>query len=534
MNIPKTNFRQWFEEKVDLGKDLPCIWFKDEMYTYGQVDASVNKVANALYDLGVRKGTKVAIVMTNRPEFLYCWFGLAKLGAISLFVNVDFKDDSLQYLLDHADAEFIIINNDRWDNYAQISKSLPKIKCAICMPDSKGIDSKQAIGFNRLLQGASSAAIPLIEIDNGEPMGFIHTAGTTGAPKWAMLSHKAYLTSGEYLREWSMTNYTDISFDPLPLFHINPQTYFLMSTLAGNGSVVIVEKYSASQFWKQVLKYKATLLVLHSAPIIYQLARPVAPEETQHRVRMIPVAGVRVVMERFKIPVGGSGYGSTELPGFVVMHKHYLPIPKKMDHFGIMLTKFCGKPVDYVEVRVVDENDKEKAVNELGEIIVRGKEPHVIFDGYYNMPDKNKQAFRNGWFHTGDGGRFDEEGNLIFEQRLADSINVKGEWIPVEIVEAACIQNPKVAEMALIAVQVDNMTETKAIVRLHEGQRMSHEELLDYLQTKLARFMIPRFVEFVAEFPRTKGTEKIQKEVLRKEGIGKAWDREASGYKLQK
>jgi crotonobetaine/carnitine-CoA ligase len=531
----KLNFRQWFEEKVELGNNLPCIWYKDEMLTYDQVNSNVNRAANALYDIGIRKRSKVAVVMTNCLEFIYCWFGLAKIGAITLFVNVDMKDESLRHLLDSGDAECVIINKDRWENFVAIRKSLQKVRNVICVPDIEGIaDSEKEISFGEIYIKASPKPPPEIKIDNGEAMGFIHTAGTTGPPKWAILSHKAYVTSGEVLREWSMTNFKDIFFDPLPLFHVNPQTYFLMNALAGNASVVIVERYSASRLWKQVCQYNATLLVLHIAPIIYALKQPVVPEETQHCVRMILIAAQREFMNRFNVPVGGSGYGSTECFGYVALNRFYLPIPKKYDFLVDTLVHFCGKPVPYVEIKIFDDNDNEVPNGETGEIVVRPREPHVIFDGYYKMPEKNKEAFRGRWFHTGDSGRIDEDGNVIFEGRTAESINVKGEWIPIEQVESAIRSYPNVLDAAIVGVLVSDGIAVKAYVEMSENHSKDPADLLDYLQTKLARFMIPRYVEFVDKFPRTLGTEKIQKEALKRRGIGDAWDREKAGYNLKR
>ncbi|MGD0625319.1 MAG: AMP-binding protein [Thermodesulfobacteriota bacterium] len=529
------NFRQWFEEKVDLGKDFPFIRFKDKVYNYAEVDSEVNRVANAMMNLGITKGSKVAIMMNNCPEFIFCWFGLAKIGAVSLFVNVDLKDEVLRDLVDRGDAEYVILTKDRWSNYSLIRERLQKVRKAICVPNDEGIAAgERVVSLERICQESSPNPPPEVLFDNGQPMGFIHTSGTTGLPKWTILSHKAYLTAAESLREWTMTTHKDIFYDPLPLFHINPQTYFLLNALAGNASVVISEKYSASGLWKDVCNYKATILVLHAAPLFFALKQPVVPEETQHQVRMIAIAAQRPFMERFQIPVGGSGYGSTELPGYVCTNRFYYPFPKKWDFLGDALSKFAGKPVDYIEVKIFDEDGSKLPTGKIGEIVVRGREPHVIFDGYYNMPEKNQEVFRGGWFHTGDAGRMDEDGHLIFEGRRAESINVKGEWVPIEQVEDVIRSLSNVAEVAIVGVPAEVGQDVKAYIQVSAGGNLDPVELLDYCQTKLPRFMIPRYIEFIEAFPRTLGTEKIQKEELKKRGIGEAWDREKIGYKLKR
>jgi crotonobetaine/carnitine-CoA ligase len=530
-----TNFREWFEDKVRLGGDYPCLWHKGDKLTYEQVNQRVDRVANAFQILGVKKGSKVALIMTNCPEFLYCWFALSKIGAITLFVNVGMKDEGLRHLLDSGDAEYVVINKDKWSHYEQVREYLPKIRSIICFPDREGIEGNpEPIGYEDLILSAPSVNPLACTIDEGDPLGFIHTAGTTGPPKWAVLSHKAYITSGESLREWSMTTYQDIFYDPLPYFHINPQTYFIMNALAGHASIVVVERYSASRLWQDICDYGATVLVLHIAPMVYALKRPVVQEETVHRLRLIPVAAWRQVMERFRIPVGLGGYGSTECPGYIAMTRFYLPIAEKWDFLGNTLNKFVGRPVDYVDIKIFDEHDREMPVGEIGEIVVRGKSPHVIFDGYYNMPDKNKEAFRNGWFHTGDAGWINEEGSLIFEGRRAESINVKGEWIPVEQVETTIRSHPDVVDAAIVGVPSETGQEVKACIQVFEERTVDPADLLDYCQARLARFMIPRYIEFVDEFSRTLGTDKIQKEILKKQGIENAWDRDKAGYRLKR
>ena len=535
MALRRIAFRRWFEEKVELGESLPFLWFRDKVFTYGQVNDNVNRVAHALSGLGIRKGTKVALMMGNSPEFIYCWFGLAKIGAISLFVNVDLKSDSLAHLLKNGDAECVIVDRNRVPQLDAVAEALPGLKHILCIPNGDGTGSpRRMLSFDRLCAEAPSSPPPDVAVADGDPMGFIHTAGTTGPPKWAILSHKAYITGAENLREWAMTHYKDIFYNPLPLFHINPQMYFVLNALAGNASVVITEKYSASHLWKEVCRYGATVLVLHTAPGVYALKQPVIPEETQHRVRMLIVPGSRFFIERFRIPVLGSGYGSTELPGFVALQKFYLPLARKWDCFGDGLNKFTGKPVPYVDIKVCDERDQELPRERIGQILVRGKEEHVIFDGYYNMPEKTNEVLRGGWYHTGDAGRFDEDGNLIYEGRAAESISVKGEWVHIDEVESVIRSYPDVVDVAVVGVSAEAGNDIMACVQMSQGVTLDPAALLDYCQTKLARFMVPRYVNVVREFPRTPGTEKIQKEILKKRGIGNAWDREKAGYTLKR
>jgi len=529
------NFRDWFIEKVQLNQGRPCVHFHDDVITYDQLNLRVNKAANAFYKLGIRKGDKVAFVLPNCLEFLYCWFGLAKIGAVSVFVNNGMKSESLSYLLSSSDSETMIIDQSLFGNYSEIAKDA-RMKKIICLPEAGELEAQGAeiSSFNQIFAEASADEPPEVEIDRGDWMGFMHTAGTTGLPKWCILSHGAYINAGESFRDYCLICKNDVLYDALPLFHANPQDWYVMPALAGNASFVVTEKFSVSKFSEQVREYKATMLVMHFAPIAYLLKQPPSPADHDHNVRIAGPVINRTFMERFNIPVVVGGYGSTEVCSNICSSKFFLPISHEFDHFGERIHQFCGPDRHDIEIKIFDEKDNEVETGTIGEICVKPKKEHIMFDGYYKMPDKTKEAFRNGYFHTGDRGYKDADANLYFADRQADSISVKGEWVHIDEVEAVINLHPDVAESAVVGVKGEVGSDVLAYVELKEGVELDHAELLKHCESRLARFMIPRYIKYVKEFPRTAGTEKIQRSVLKDRGIGDAWDREKAGYKLSR
>jgi crotonobetaine/carnitine-CoA ligase len=196
----------------------------------------------------------------------------------------------------------------------------------------------------------------------------------------------------------------------------------------------------------------------------------------------------------------------------------------------------CGKPRPGYEARIVDEHDYEVGVGEVGELMVRTEQPWWMNAGYWNMPEKTAEAWRNGWFHTGDGFRRDEEGNYYFVDRTKDALRRRGENVSSFEVEAIVNEHPDVAETAAIAADMElGEQEIKICVIRRQGADLTPEALIEFLIPRMPRFMVPRFVEFVDEFPRTEATMRVQKVKLRAEALNdRTWDREAAGIVVPK
>lgn len=526
------NFGAWLEEKARLIGDGPCIYYNDEVISYKHLDLMVNKAANMFVKLGLGKGDKCVVILGNHPDYLYIWFGLARIGAVAACMNRYLRGEGLKYLIDLADSKVVVIDAELESHYEAIESGLTKVEHVVWYPEApqgRGND----LSFKEVFALAKDDKPPTGDIKEGDAMALIHTGGTTGPPKWCIISHNYYIEIGKHFADFAGFAPTDRVFNPLPLFHINPQGYYVMGALAANASMVMVDRFSASAFWNQVQRYNVTCLVLHVGVVDILKARPYTEEECNHSIRV----GFRLdaeFLKRFKIPVSIVGYGSTEAAGLVTMNRYRLPLTPSAESLP-RLSNLCGKPRDDISLTIANDEGEELPVGEVGEILVRQKKPHIIFDGYYNAPAKTAEAFRGLWFHTGDLGFLDEEGLLHFVQRKDESIRVRGEWVFISEVEKVIKSHPGVSDCAVVGVEGGiGGDEIKAVIEPKAGERIAPEEILAHCEGKLAYFMIPRYIEFVEEFPRTEVAGRIQKMELKKTGVANAWDREAAGYKIKR
>lgn len=484
--------------------------------------------------MGVGKGDKVAILLPNCLEYLYVWFALAKLGAVAACVNNSFRGEGLQFLIDSCDASYTVVDRDMAGVYTPVRPGLTKVRSTIWFPEPPSEVAGEAdYSYREVLAKVSSSQPKAIELKAGDPWTFLHTSGTTGRPKWCILSHGYYLEQGQTFADCCGFSSNDRVFNPLSLYHANPQVYQVMASLCANATLIIAKRFSVSAFWDQVREFRATIAILHLTPVEFLKKLPPRPNEREHPLRLTFVPD-RQFMERYDIRVSGGLYGLTEAV-LIAFQLHRLPITGKasnMERIGLL----CGKPSSNFELAILDDNDRAVGPGIMGEIAIRPKKPHVIFDGYYGQPDKTIESFRNLWFHTGDLGLLDQDGDLHFVRRISESLNVKGEWVDVMGLEDLLRSHPKVLDVAVVGI-ADPIEgkKVKAYIQPKEQELIRPEEILDFCQGKIAHFMIPQYLEFMEQLPRLGGTEKVAKADLENAGITKkTWDREKAGYKIKR
>ncbi len=310
-----------------------------------------------------------------------------------------------------------------------------------------------------------------------------------------------------------------------PAFHVSGKAS-LYITARAHGHVVLRETFSLTEFWNDIRRFNVTAagLVGPMAGLL-MLAEP-QPDDADNPLDKIYVGPIipqiEQFMERFGITRVGTGFGMTEIGA-----------PIMSDGFSLANYQSCGRartgPPHY-EVRVVDEHDEEVGPGVVGELVVRAGDPWVMNAGYYGMPEQTARAWRNGWFHTGDGFRYDEDGNFYFVDRMKDAIRRRGENVSSFEVEAFVSRHPKVAESAAVAVPSElTEDEIKICVVVRPGEELSPEELIDFLVPLMPKFMVPRYVEFIEGLPKTQGTMRTRKVELRDAAVNeRTWDREAA------
>ena len=513
------DFRHWFEEKVDNNYQKTAIYFEDRTISYQELDNQCNRAANFFDDLGIKKGDKVSLLLPNCPEYLYIWFGLAKLGAVSVFLNTSLDWKSLEYLIKSSDSNFLVVNKKLVDVCMPTLEALKSLKWVIWFPSmpSARAGKVKELSYEQLISKSKSSRPRKVALYGGDPMGFVPTGGTTGLPKLCILSHNLYIHIGERFAEVYGLYCDDRIFDPLPLYHINPHYYCVMAGLAAQCSIIMAKRFSASQYWNQVQKYKATVCILHGAPVEYLKKQPKKVEETNHSVRLAFHADAEF-LERFNVKRVAGAYGSTEVP-LARAQSFCHPLPNKFKKSGRVFSVAGDLNNFDVEVAIFDENDNKVPHDEKGQIVVRPMKPHVIFDGYYGQPEKTLEAFRNLWFHTGDVGMIDRDGVLHYLGRATDSIRVKGEWVDVITLEELIRTHPKVQDCCAVGVPSDLVPteqDIKVFIEPIGDQTISFEEIIQHCTDKVAKFMLPRYIEVMNQLPRLGGTGKVAKSELKK------------------
>jgi crotonobetaine/carnitine-CoA ligase len=310
------------------------------------------------------------------------------------------------------------------------------------------------------------------------------------------------------------------------VFHVSGKQALWAAVLYGS-RLVVREVFSVTEFWADVKRYDCTSTGLIGVMASLLLRTPEHPDESDSPLRNVTMGPVIPEVEefclRFNVRVS-TGYGMTEVA-----------VPLGSDGFNVSAANWqsCGRPRPGYQLRVVNDHDEPLGPDQVGELIVRTDEPWVLNAGYWQLPDATAEAWRNGWFHTGDGFRYDDDGNYYFVDRIKDAIRRRGENISSFEVEAYVGEHPDVMESAAIAVPADvTEDDVKVIVVAKPGATLTPEALFDFLLPRMPRFMLPRYIEIVDELPKTP-TLRTRKVALRDQARNaRTWDREAAGVTI--
>jgi crotonobetaine/carnitine-CoA ligase len=492
--------------------------------SYAELDARARRFAAAFAELGVERGSHVATLLPNGFDAQATWLGLAWLCAIEVPLNTGLKGALLRHALAASDARFLVTTAALVEALRELEGELPALERIILVDADAGDLRWPAVDLRPLLERHEDAcarnwAGPVYR----DIASILFTSGTTGPAKpvlipWALLyqmwswAPEDTFAPGEFLH------------CALPLFH-NSGRSALNSCLVRGGSFLFCEQFSATSFWDEVRANdcRAAALVgpltalLHSAP-----ERADDADNPLRGVLCGPmIREIDAFERRFGVHVA-TGYGQTEIGMALVTGWDHGP------------WNSCGRlREDYPrsEVRVVDENDEPLGPGEVGELVVRSGEPWALNAGYYRLPEATAEAWRGGWFHTGDAVRYDEEGWFYLVDRMKDAIRRRGENISSFEVESLVAGHPEVVECAAVAAPAElGEDEVRVVLVVRDRSHFDPAALVEWLEPRMPRFMLPRYVDVVAELPRNETTGRVKKYELRAKGIGPgAWDRLAAG-----
>jgi len=448
----------------------------------------------------VQRGDRVALMCGNRAELLETVLGCGWLGAVAVPIHTASMRPQIDHVLNDCGAKLLVIER----RFVERLGGSPIASCWIVGDDGP----------------AACEAIDAADVQPGDALAILYTSGTTGAPKGVVCPHAQYHWWGVHSAEILGVVAGDVLCTTLPLFHINALNTFAQASLAG-ARVVFEPRFSASAFWPTMLSREASVVYLLGAMVPILLAQPPSAAERSHRVRIglgpgVPASAAAMFRERTGVPLL-EGYGSTET-NFVIASA---PDRWRPGCMGWLRPGFAA--------RVVDAHDVELLPGEAGELLLRADEPFAFASGYFGKAEATVAAWRNLWFHTGDRVVREADGAFRFVDRLKDAIRRRGENISSYEVEQVLQSHPRVAAVAVYPVRSELAEdEVMAAVVAGEGGAIDPAELVAFCRTRLPYFAIPRYVEVVADLPRTENG-KVQKFRLRERGVTPAsWDRQAA------
>ncbi len=481
--------------------------------TARQFEARVARLAGGLADEGIAAGDRVLGMMPNCREMIELWFATVRVGAVWAPVNIEFRGAVLGNVLATTRPSLCVCGPE----------FAPELESALR-------DTGQA-GLALRVHGGHALHPDLFELYQ-EPLEpadvspddlacLLFTSGTTGRSKACMLPHRYFVVQAQIALRDLGWGPDDVLYCPFPLFHIDCTVFTVMPALLCGATAAVGRRFSASRFWAEVRAVDATVVEFMGATLtILAKAEPNA-DDRSHRVRQawgVPVPDwAEAFEERFGVELR-EVYGSTEAG---------IPVTQRFD--AERVPGSCGRVVPEFELRIADDSGQEQPAGSVGEILIRPREPWSMFSGYFGMPEDTAACWSNGWFHSGDLGRIDSDGDVYFCGRSKDAIRRRGENISAMEIEEAVELHPDIVLCAAIGVPSEMSEEdVKICVQLRPDAKLTERDIIAHCEQALGRFQVPRYVEIVEALPRTP-TGKIAKQSLRQTPLSAAtWDRESS------
>lgn len=507
-------------ENIEKFGEYNLLYYDEKTYTNCETEIICKKVSSLVHSLGVEKGDRVLICMPNCPEVIFSYQGVLGAGGIIVPVMYLLHENEINFILKNSEAKVVITSSHLLQKISNATNDLsdkPKIIC-IDQPNKSDLQSGiEVIEWEKAMSNMPLYENPSLNLKDSDVAVILYTSGTTGVPKGVMLTHKnlyANSMSGLALREEEDTRGTTIGV--LPLAHIYGFGIMNGMFLLGS-SVVIFSKFDAEEVFKVIEKYKVKSFAAVPAMVHAMLYHPNAEQYDLSSLETVGSGSAALAVSlrhKFKERFGAEvrdAYGLSEASPGVASQRNNMPIKEGS----------VGVPMPGVNIKIVDEHGQELPVGEVGELLVQGEN---VTPGYFKNEDATKKALQNGWLHTGDMARVDEEGYLYIVDRKKDLIIRGGFNIYPRDLEELLVKHEAVLEAAVIGVPSERMgEEILACVVKKTGAVVSEGELIDYCQKNLAKYKTPRHVEFIEELPRN-GVGKILKTKLREQFASLALD----------
>ena len=477
-------------------------------YNWNEFNRQVNKMGNALRKQGVCKGDRVAVCLPNSPEYLVTYFAIVKLGAIAVPFNVMFKSAEITYIANNSEAKvFVALAGETINNIMGMRDKIPSIEKIILVGEH---EQDNVLSYPQILEGESDE-LELVDCAPDDVVTILYTSGTTGQPKGAMLTHSNFYEQA--VLNSSCVNLIvdqDIYFTGTPFCHI-----FFVTTVLGpmykGAAVLATPRFFPEKALDLISEFKVTHFAAVPTMYIYMLQTYLEnPQKYNLKAwRFAQSAGAAMPAEYITKIEDSFGvnfcecYGSTETSSTATYGR-----------LGHGKVGSIGLPSDTWEVFVGDQNNQKVPQGEVGEIIVKGP---GLFKGYWKMPEATVEAFVDGWFHTGDLAREDEDGYLYIVDRKKDMLICGGYNIYPREVEEVLYSHPAVLEVAVVGVPDAAKGEIpKAFIILRPGIEANEAEIMTFCKERMAAYKAPRVVEFLTELPKNLSGKVLKRELVKR------------------
>jgi acyl-CoA synthetase (AMP-forming)/AMP-acid ligase II len=498
-----------------------AIAYGDYELSYLQANERINKLANGLRGLGIQKGSNVAILLHNCPEFIETLFACFKAGLGTVPINFRLHPKECAFIIDNSEAVAVVLGEDFRDSLYALKNEMPEVKHYICIPEPL----EGMIFYEKLLQG-QSAGFTDERVERDDLAWLFYTSGTTGSPKGAMLTHHVLMMmTMNFFADMCPLGPEDVVLHAAPLSH-GSGLYGIPNVAKGAANVILKSKsFEPKIVFETIQKRKVTNMFVAPAMIKRLVTSPEFDQYDLSSMKCINYGGAPIYEEDLKEAVRKWGqvfvqlFGQAESPMTISYLRSEEHLLEGTEEQMKRLTS-AGIPRTDLEVKIFDSQDKELPSGEMGEIVVRGE---VVMKGYWRNPEATAETLGGGWLHTGDLGIMDERGYVYILDRAKDMIISGGENIYSREIEDIILKHPAVYEVAVIGIPDEKWGEAvKAIVSLKEGQKATGEEIIDFCKQHLASYKKPKSVDFIDAIPKNPYGKVLKRELREKYWAGEA------------
>src|SRR3954454_965201 len=520
-------------ERARRTPDATFVLTDEERLTFAETDALVDRHVAALAAIGVGPGTSVGLMLGNSTRFLALALAIGRLGAVFVPVNLANRREALRHVLAQAGVEVVAVDGDLLQRLGEVAGGVPTLRAIAvdgvdrlaAVPALAGLECHDLRAFGEAHGEVEPPPASLAH--TFDPWCVMFTSGTTGVSKGAIMTHQYWCTvPAEMCGPGRDVRADDVFHVSSPMFHAAAWLVQIIPALLLGLPVAIDPGFSTTQFWERVRRHGATQLLTMGATHLWLWKQPPRRDDADNPARVgAPVPLPEPLREPFKARFGiehlWSTYGGTE---FMAVANTDV---RRAEPAGA-----SGRARPSVELAVLDDTGRPVPPGEVGELCVRPRQPHAIFQGYLGMPAETLARFTDLWYHSGDLVRMDADGEVYFIDRKDDFLRVRGENVSSFEVESAFPKHDAVAEAAAHSVRTEESEqvaedEIKVCVVPHPGSTVTPLELTAFVADHLPHFAVPRYVEVVEDLPRT-ATGRVRKHVLRARGLtAPTWDRVA-------